>query len=109
MEDRMPDFEVLARMLGLDWPTVLAFVGVGVVVTAFVKDKFPSLTGKYIDLMVVCLMLGMNLAAYMPKIVPVIAGTLLCYIGATGGWAASKQLIKKAGTATVPPVDGGTK
>ena len=98
----MPDFEILAKMVGLDWPTVLAFVGVGVVIAAFAKDKFPKVTGYWIDGLIAALMLGLNYAAYAPKIVPVIVGTVFCYIGSVGGWAGMKQIAHKVGTAPTP-------
>jgi hypothetical protein len=70
-------------------PTILAIV-------AIFKEQF-GLQSKANLIVSAGLALVFNLMIYWFQPVPVIVGTLICWVGASGGWAAGKQLAHKVG------------
>ena len=91
----------LASIFGLNIEVTPVFIGMGVWLTAFLKDKIPkTVNGKAIDITVIVFMAAMNGFVYIPlqNWPGFILGTLLCYALATGGQAWLKNLAHKAAT-----------
>ena len=88
------DMTQLAELFGVSAQTTIYLVGLGVAATALAKEEF-KLKGKMIHAVVGGLMVLGSLAVYQGDIVKVAASAVVSYIGATGGWSAVKQAIKK--------------
>ncbi len=86
--------EALIAQLKLDIGTTIGLIGAGVAVASWAKQRF-HLTGLGIDLIVLLVMGLLSYVSYTDQPAQIITSTLVCYFGATGGWDAAKQLIKK--------------
>lgn len=89
--------EAVIAQLKLDISTTIALIGVGVAVASWAKARF-KLAGLGIDLIVLIVMGLLSYASYTAQPAQIVSSTLICYFGATGGWDAAKQLIKKGKT-----------
>jgi hypothetical protein len=97
----------LAKILDLQWETVLAFIPLIVGINAILKGEF-GVSGKWNYLSIFLISLTLNGLAYMPLIRPTVSSTLFCALAAAGGWMATKQQLHKIGTPPTQP-NGGSK
>jgi len=88
----------LADILGFDIDVTPVFIGFGIFVTAFLKDRW-KISGRGIDIALIVLMLGLNAVVYLPaqKWIAWVAGAGICYILTIGTWSGAKQLVHKIG------------
>ncbi len=84
----------LTAAFGLAIDTTLAIVGLALALNAMLKDAL-MLRGLAIIGVTVIVTALMNGIAYHWQINQLIAGCVICTVGANGGWAGLKQMIAK--------------